>query len=448
MRMFEDFNDDPVYTVKAIAQQLGIMASTLRAWERRYGVPKPDRTGSGYRLYSSRDIAVIRWLKTQIDSGMSISHAVGLLHALQHGPPRSATPTVIPVKAVQSQPNAVGTPSSETDLQRRLLAHAVLLDEGSVDAALNEAFSRYSIEHVCMSVIQPALVTIGERWHRGEIGINVEHFFSSLMRRKLYALLAACPAPIRHTRIIAGCAPEDLHEMGILMISLFLRRRGYDVVYLGQNISLERLEELFQSLRPNGLLLSAGTLRSAARLVDVGEFLAAHHLKSVVFAYGGPIFNALPDLRFQIPGYPLSLTTMKAINSLGELFENPNTAKVIAPTATRESRDMVITLQGSRIDLLSIVVEASKRMVERTHVSETAEHLLKVLEAGVRLNQPALLQNLSNWEWDNRLQNDLPRLHNIVLGVEHAVRRRLADRVDYLLPYLAALKRATTLDKD
>ena len=36
---------------------------TLRAWERRYGIPSPERTSSSYRLFSDHDIASIRKLK-------------------------------------------------------------------------------------------------------------------------------------------------------------------------------------------------------------------------------------------------------------------------------------------------------------------------------------------------------------------------------------------------
>ncbi|MFN3334677.1 MAG: MerR family DNA-binding transcriptional regulator, partial [Caldilinea sp.] len=42
----------PIYNLKAVVQETGLKADTLRAWERRYGVPTPQRTDSGHRLYS------------------------------------------------------------------------------------------------------------------------------------------------------------------------------------------------------------------------------------------------------------------------------------------------------------------------------------------------------------------------------------------------------------
>src|SRR5512135_2675304 len=64
------------YNLKAVLQETGIGADTLRAWERRYGLPKPQRTPGGHRLYSQRDIHLIKWLVARQADGLSISRAV------------------------------------------------------------------------------------------------------------------------------------------------------------------------------------------------------------------------------------------------------------------------------------------------------------------------------------------------------------------------------------
>ena len=48
------------YRIHTVAEMTGVPAATLRAWERRYGVPVPARTSSAYRVYSDADIALIR----------------------------------------------------------------------------------------------------------------------------------------------------------------------------------------------------------------------------------------------------------------------------------------------------------------------------------------------------------------------------------------------------
>ncbi|MBV7338587.1 MerR family transcriptional regulator [Chloroflexi bacterium TSY] len=69
--------------MKAVVQQTGLKPDTLRAWERRYGLPNPRRTESGHRLYSQQDIAVLQWLIARQNEGLSISRAAALLHRMK-----------------------------------------------------------------------------------------------------------------------------------------------------------------------------------------------------------------------------------------------------------------------------------------------------------------------------------------------------------------------------
>ena len=50
-------NTEPRYRINAVAEMTGVPAPTLRAWERRYGIPRPGRSESSYRLYSDADVA-------------------------------------------------------------------------------------------------------------------------------------------------------------------------------------------------------------------------------------------------------------------------------------------------------------------------------------------------------------------------------------------------------
>jgi hypothetical protein len=66
----ERYSDVPVFNIKAMVQQSGVAAPTLRGWERRYAILSPERAQNDYRMYSERDIAIIRWLKERVDEGM------------------------------------------------------------------------------------------------------------------------------------------------------------------------------------------------------------------------------------------------------------------------------------------------------------------------------------------------------------------------------------------
>lgn len=95
MKTITDFPDDPKYTIKAVAAQTGIRPVTLRAWERRHEVLTPHRSDNRYRLYSDRDVAILRWLKKRIDEGVSISNAISELRSMtRNGVWPEAVPTM------------------------------------------------------------------------------------------------------------------------------------------------------------------------------------------------------------------------------------------------------------------------------------------------------------------------------------------------------------------
>ena len=75
-------DNTPIYNLKAVVRQTGLKPDTLRAWERRYGLPSPQRTESGHRLYSQHDVEVIKWLTERQNEGLSIGRAIDLWHVV------------------------------------------------------------------------------------------------------------------------------------------------------------------------------------------------------------------------------------------------------------------------------------------------------------------------------------------------------------------------------
>ena len=52
----------PVYNLKAVVKETGLNPATLRAWERRYGMPQPQRTEGGHSQYCQHDIDTLQWM--------------------------------------------------------------------------------------------------------------------------------------------------------------------------------------------------------------------------------------------------------------------------------------------------------------------------------------------------------------------------------------------------
>ena len=71
--------DRAVYSIGAVARMLDIPASTLRAWEERYSIVTPSRSGGAQRLYSRVQVEQLRYIKSQMESGASAADAHRLL---------------------------------------------------------------------------------------------------------------------------------------------------------------------------------------------------------------------------------------------------------------------------------------------------------------------------------------------------------------------------------
>lgn len=322
----------PIYNLKAVVQETGLKADTLRAWERRYGVPTPQRTDSGHRLYSQYDIDIIKWLIERQDEGMSISRAIELLRKLEEegknpldaslasGLHRSeARAQEMRSALMTGELPTLGETGPVAQLREAWVNACLNFDEFRAEQLLAQGFALFPAEIVCLELIQKGLHEIGAGWYEGKVTVQQEHFASALAIRRMEAMLASTPAPTRPGRILVGCPPEEEHTFVLLLISLLLRRRGWDVVYLGANVPLRNLETTLKAVRPNLVVLTAQQLHTAAGLLEMAEWLFQAR---VPVAFGGLVFTEEPDLHEVVPGYFLGANLEDVIGELERIMTN------------------------------------------------------------------------------------------------------------------------------
>jgi methanogenic corrinoid protein MtbC1 len=301
-------SDRPAYNTAAVEQQTGLRPATFRAWERRYGFPKPRRLPGNQRLYSDQDVAAIRWLQRRTVEGLSISHAIRLLLArLSDGTTRAPA---------SDEPRGRPTAALAADLTRALLA----FDSATADVVIAEAFAMYPVEQVCLDVMSPVLVDIGERWHRGEISVAAEHFASSFLRRKLFSLFNVYDTGRGRGLVFAGCAPDEWHELGVLMISVFLVRHGYRLSYLGPNLGTDGLAATLEHHRPDVLIVSATADETADRVRDLAGVVERLPEPRPALAFGGHGFDDEARRR-RTPGTYLGPDAATAVQVVERLLD-------------------------------------------------------------------------------------------------------------------------------
>ncbi len=211
---------------------------------------------------------------------------------------------------------------------------------------MSEAFAYFSTEVVCLELIQKGLAQIGKGWYDGKVTVQQEHFASALALRRMEALLTSTPAPTRPGRIMVGCPPEEEHTFVPLMLSLLLRRRGWDVIYLGANVPIRSLEATISAVHPNLVVLTAQQLYTAASLMEMAEVLLKER---VPVAYGGLIFAQIPNLHRAIPGYYLGDRLEEATMEIEQIMATlrPRAAEQIVDYDYREALDHFRARQSS-----------------------------------------------------------------------------------------------------
>jgi MerR family transcriptional regulator, light-induced transcriptional regulator len=303
----------PIYNIKAVSRLVGLLPVTLRAWERRYGMPSPNRGQQGYRLYSDYDIRTLRWLKTQIGSGLSIGRAVNYLSELRSNGFDPAAET-----AYQSRPTSATSSPSLIILANQLFGALINFDEPTALEIIRRAFGLYPVDEVLLQVIQPAMIEVGDAWHRGELAVAVEHYATQFCLQHLMSMLAAAAPPSHPGAIIAACAPGEMHQIGLLMLVIILRWRGWNVKYLGPDLPLTQLEEVLRPVKPQVLMFSANLVENAEHLTGLSEIMERFDPHPLVVV-GGQAFQhmRLPE---SVPAVYLNVSAMEAVHRIEDFM--------------------------------------------------------------------------------------------------------------------------------
>ncbi|MFT5196944.1 MAG: methanogenic corrinoid protein MtbC1 [Candidatus Promineifilaceae bacterium] len=311
----------PTYNLKAVVNETGLKPDTLRAWERRYGLPSPKRTAGGHRLYSQRDVSLLKWLINRQEEGLSISRAVGLWNQIESDGRNPLSEHQIK----QLQPSVPVTIHNNpgdniTALRLSWIDACLNFDERQAESILAEAFSLFPIETVCFSLLQKGLSEIGIGWYEGRVTVQQEHFASALATRRLDTMVASTPAPTRNGRILVACPEGEIHTFSMQLITLLLRRNGWDVIYLGANVPTERLKPTLHQAKPHLVILASQTLYTASKMLEMAKLLQEER---IVTAYGGAVFNHIPALTNLMPGYFLGEQIKDVPQMVEQLLTNP-----------------------------------------------------------------------------------------------------------------------------
>ncbi|AJD91327.1 hypothetical protein JMA_20100 [Jeotgalibacillus malaysiensis] len=269
--------DEGKYNIKAVSNMLGIQPGTLRAWERRYQMIAPVRNDSGHRLYTDEHIRKLKWLVSKVNAGFTISQAVAL--------------------SEQEQDQIIAGDQNEnqlTVLREDLLNALMKFDESKAHDLINEAFSLYTVDKVLVDILGSILIKIGLLWEEGRITTAHEHFATSILRSRIGILMHSFPQNNFLPKVVAVCSPGEWHELGLLIFTLYIRRKGFNVIYLGSSIKEGDIQTVLDTVEPKFLFMSCTLKANLSRATDLIKDLEAEY-KDLAIGLGGHAVNMMSE---------------------------------------------------------------------------------------------------------------------------------------------------------
>ena len=240
------------HRIHRVAKLTGLSKDVVRVWERRYGLVKPLRSANRYREYTDEDVALLRFLKEELDRGQTIGALAveGRDSLLQ-----------------RMRASSVPTPQSFTPHDHLLDELVALLDpleKTQFEQKLNGAVAVIPFEESVQRILLPLQRRVGELWHEGRLNVAVEHYVTKLIQQKLFSVMNQLPINEFGPRVVIACPEGEAHEIGAQAVAYLAATRGCHVYYLGPNLPNSDLRALCERIKPDLVLLSLTEIKSDA----------------------------------------------------------------------------------------------------------------------------------------------------------------------------------------
>lgn len=267
-----------VLRIGEVSRRTGVAVSTLRAWERRYGLLDPERTEGGHRLYGTADIERVRRMQALLDQGWSASAAADEIIGNKDDP-AAPTASISQLRPVEGS----GDPAE--DLVTRLTDAFNRFDAQAADAVIDDCFARLDVGAALDEVLLPTIRDVADGWEEDPGIIAREHFATHTLRPRLIRLLRA--GNTVDGRVLVAASPEyEEHDLGVLSSSVVASSVGYRVHFLGSRTPVPAIERTIASVGADIAMIGAVSRATAT------DFL--RRVKpddDVVWILGGPGFN-------------------------------------------------------------------------------------------------------------------------------------------------------------
>ncbi|MEV7193588.1 MerR family transcriptional regulator [Streptomyces sp. NPDC093510] len=254
---------DAALTTGSVARRLGVAPTTLRSWERRYGIGPARREEGRHRRWTTVDVGRMEEMCRLTALGVPPAEAArAALEATGADAPRSRN------GGGRGGRRALSLPLGNVRQECRGLARAaVRLDAPAVESQLRVTLGEYGFTTGWEEVMAPALHAVGRKWaSSGERYVEVEHLLSWHVSS---ALRRVADAPEDASRpvapVVLACVPGEQHTLPLEALTAVLGERGVPTRMFGAALPAEALYEAVRRIGPSAVVLWAHSRNSADR---------------------------------------------------------------------------------------------------------------------------------------------------------------------------------------
>ena len=236
------------YSIKDLERLSGIHAHTIRIWEKRYQLVKPERTNTNIRYYTDSDLKKILNVAVLNRNGIKISN-IARLNDLE------LKEEIIRVTRI--------TDAHDTIVDSMIIS-MIDLDEFKLEAIIDKSISKIGFKSTVTEVLYPFLDKVGIFWQSGDVNPAQEHFASNIIRQKILSYTDQLPGSFnpKAKRFILLLPEGEWHEIALLFAQYLLKEMNHQVIYLGQSVPYYDALATGSSTEFDGILVSCITTHS------------------------------------------------------------------------------------------------------------------------------------------------------------------------------------------
>lgn len=209
-----------VYSISDLSELTGVKTHTLRVWEKRYGLLRPQRTDTNIRFYEDKDLKMLKLVQKLNNNGVRISRIAEMS-----------------LEEMENECRQISL--RREDFEGKLEQGMHDMDVTVTDSVLDSSIRQHGFEATVKTLILPFLEKMEVMWLSGNIDEAHETCFREMVKRKTIREIDLLPHNCLGPRVLMFLPKGNQQEINHLFMHYFLRREGLCVTDMGCDINID-----------------------------------------------------------------------------------------------------------------------------------------------------------------------------------------------------------------